>query len=142
MYMGCRGEFTVKWLAHYVYTFLKDGFPFCQKGFVVACKVGYHWACVYAGKPFWTRLLSVKGLMMPTFLAVEPTYICELCQVLCTMVDRELGKPYGRGSVFVDDGKNTHDQLLQWLKSCYAGKILWQATVLAESWYMLWDTGA
>jgi hypothetical protein len=50
--------------------------------------VAYHRSCIVAGEPFRTRLNDQQGLVMP-YLTVEPTFICELCQVRA-MLDREL----------------------------------------------------
>jgi hypothetical protein len=52
------------------------------------CGVGYHGGCIRAGPPFETRLPKGKGLFMPQ-LPIEPTFICELCQVR-GIVGREL----------------------------------------------------
>lgn len=67
---------------------------FHYRGFITAeatfqcCGVAYHKECIQVGDPFRTRLAKDKGLRMPT-MVVEPTFICELCQVRATL-GREL----------------------------------------------------
>jgi hypothetical protein len=88
MCVGCKGEFSSRRPAHYVCYFSSDGFPFRMHGFAQPCGTAYHRGCIFAGEPFRTRLRNGKGLTMP-YTQVEPTFICELCQVRA-MKDQEL----------------------------------------------------
>jgi hypothetical protein len=85
--VGCLNCFSVKQPAHHICTFRRSGFSLDQKQFH-PCGVAYHRHCIQVGEPFKTRLPKDKGLQMPT-MVVEPTFICELCQVRA-LVGREL----------------------------------------------------
>jgi hypothetical protein len=81
--VGCLNHFSVKQPAHHICTFRRRGFSLDQKQFH-PCGVAYHRHCIQVGEPFKTRLPKDKGLQMPT-MVVEPTFICELCQVLALL---------------------------------------------------------
>ena len=119
MCVGCKGDFTLKRPAHFVCAFSSDGFPFLNQGFAHACQIGYHRGCIVAGEPFRTRLQDSRGLTMP-YSAVEPTFICEVCQVRA-MVDREL-RP---------NADDLHLLMMERMRmiDCHSG---WKATTLAQ----------
>jgi hypothetical protein len=76
--VGCLKDFDKRYPAHHVCTFRRRGFHL-TKAFQ-PCGVAYHRHCIRIGEPFRTRLPRDKGLIMPN-MVVEPTFICELCQV-------------------------------------------------------------
>jgi hypothetical protein len=86
--VGCNGVFTKTKPAWHICTFRDSGFLLGHGNQAAPCGVAYHRGCIRAGPPFETRLPKNKGLTMPS-LAIEPTFICELCQVRA-IVRREL----------------------------------------------------
>jgi hypothetical protein len=91
--VGCGDFFTAQRPARHICNFRTRGFPILDGDgafleHMQPCGVQYHAGCVRAGPPFETRLEGGKGLTMPT-LPVEPSFVCELCQVRA-IVGREL----------------------------------------------------
>jgi hypothetical protein len=86
--VGCSGVFTKTRPAWHVCSFQIKGFLMRDGHHAVPCGVTYHRTCIRAGAPFATRLAKNKGLTMPS-LPIEPTFICELCQVRA-IIGREL----------------------------------------------------
>jgi hypothetical protein len=87
MCVGCLEPCDSQRPAHHICAFQRKGFHLKQRTFQ-PCGVVYHRHCIRVGPPFCTRLPQDKGLTMP-IMVVEPTFICELCQVRATL-GREL----------------------------------------------------
>jgi hypothetical protein len=77
--VGCHDNFDAKHPAHHGFTLATSFQP---------CGVAYHRHCIRVSDPFRTRLPKAKGLTMPN-MVVEPTFVCELCQVRA-ILGREL----------------------------------------------------